>query len=347
MGSTRLNFVFACYQFLVVGRLGAGACAFMLPAILFSCSKSSIQTIRPELPVGAVDTTPVIESPVGWRKSDLPGNRKIYGLELYLLNRNDDNSFKAACLAIDPLRVSFNPVLVTRNKTLAEIYKEQSGKIAAINGGYFGSNVSYSLVKSGGRLMSDNIRSLNRVVNGISDTYYPTRGAFGISSSGVPEIKWVYTLDDGRLFAYPHPSLNTPAGGVRTKPGVLYPANGVSWDVLNAIGGSPVLVYDGQVRITADEELINIDNDSRRARSAIGYTADGKVLLVAVQGDDVTGNTGVDLQGLAELMLSLRCKAALNLDGGGSTSMVVGEEEVISPSGNSARGIMSAIILKK
>lgn len=56
-------------------------------------------------------------------------------------------------------------------------------------------------------------------------------------------------------------------------PSSSFPAGGTIWDMNSAIGGSPLLIKNNSINITDNEELIVIDNNSSRARSAIGYTA--------------------------------------------------------------------------
>jgi exopolysaccharide biosynthesis protein len=59
----------------------------------------------------------------------------------------------------------------------------------------------------------------------------------------------------------------------------------------------------------------------RTARSAIGITRDGKVLLVTC--DNRNGSIGASAGEMAEIMLSLGAYQAMHLDGGGSTTMAV------------------------
>jgi Phosphodiester glycosidase len=58
-------------------------------------------------------------------------------------------------------------------------------------------------------------------------------------------------------------------------------------------------------------------------RTAVGVTANNKLLLMTVDGRQPGFSEGVNLQELANLMLSHGAKDAINLDGGGSTQMVM------------------------
>jgi exopolysaccharide biosynthesis protein len=110
-----------------------------------------------------------------------------------------------------------------------------------------------------------------------------------------------------------------------------------------------MLVYNNEVRITDKEELIVIDNGSPRPRSGIGHTTGGIVLLVAVQGDNfVSGYSGLSIPEFASMMKELGCSFAMNLDGGGSTSLLVGGTQTVKPSATGVeRPVVSVLMIKK
>lgn len=77
----------------------------------------------------------------------------------------------------------------------------------------------------------------------------------------------------------------------------------------------------------------------------MGYRADGTLVLLIVDGRQVASR-GVYLEELAAMMLELGCIEAINLDGGGSSTLVVNGTLLNRPEGNtSQREIMSAIVL--
>ena len=99
-------------------------------------------------------------------------------------------------------------------------------------------------------------------------------------------------------------------------------------DLLQA---GPLLVHDGLPALNGDAEGFSagsrqFDSDitaGRYPRAALGVTADRRILSVACDGraDD---ETGLSLPELAEALVALGAVSALNLDGGGSTSLVCG-----------------------
>jgi exopolysaccharide biosynthesis protein len=70
----------------------------------------------------------------------------------------------------------------------------------------------------------------------------------------------------------------------------------------------------------------------RHPRTAMGVRADGTWVLVVVDGRRPTVSIGMTLAELAELMKSLGCKDALNLDGGGSSTLYLYGQVVNTPS---------------
>jgi exopolysaccharide biosynthesis protein len=132
-------------------------------------------------------------------------------------------------------------------------------------------------------------------------------------------------------------------------PSELFPMGGKVWEIQSAIGGSPQLLKDGKVAISDTAEMIVINNKTSRPRSAIGYTNNNIVLLLAVEGDNsVGGYEGVNLLDLSNILVSLGCQDAINLDGGGSTSMVVSSQQLVRPGDNGIeRPVISAVLIKK
>jgi hypothetical protein len=113
-----------------------------------------------------------------------------------------------------------------------------------------------------------------------------------------------------------------------------------------AVSGGPRLVTDGQVNINSVEEQFRSDVTQGRApRTAIGITADNQILLVTVDGRQNNYSMGMTLEQLAQLMIDLGAVQAMNLDGGGSTTMVVDDMLVNRPSDGSQRAVSSALLV--
>lgn len=112
------------------------------------------------------------------------------------------------------------------------------------------------------------------------------------------------------------------------------------------IGGGPRIVADGVISITGEQERFQADVLKGRApRTALGITADNRLLLVTVNGRQPGISVGVTLHELAELMIDLGAVDAMNLDGGGSTTMVIRNRVLNLPSDGVERSVSNAIVV--
>jgi hypothetical protein len=111
--------------------------------------------------------------------------------------------------------------------------------------------------------------------------------------------------------------------------------------VTAAIGGSTVLVQGGQIVLGACSGAIC----SRNPRTAIGLTADGRVVLIVVDGRQ-TASVGMSLVELANFFQRLGVESAMNLDGGGSSTLVVKGRVMNHPSDGFERSVTNALLVR-
>lgn len=110
----------------------------------------------------------------------------------------------------------------------------------------------------------------------------------------------------------------------------------------DALGGGPNLVSSGAVNVTLSAEGFDSSYANKNPRTALGY-AGTKLLLVTVDGRTSAG-VGMTLDELAQYMIALGCSNAMNLDGGGSTTMWTSAGGVQNtPSDGSQRPVTSAL----
>ncbi len=108
-----------------------------------------------------------------------------------------------------------------------------------------------------------------------------------------------------------------------------------------AVGGKTVLVRDGQVQ--------DVPDDKSDPRSAIGFSADGHTMFLMTVNGRQRGSRGLTLRELAGLMQQIGAFNAINLDGGGSSTMLArkpgdaGAEVVNHPSNGFERPVPNAI----
>jgi hypothetical protein len=92
-------------------------------------------------------------------------------------------------------------------------------------------------------------------------------------------------------------------------------------NVPDALGGGPVIVRDGKPIFRSLEGFTTDQLAYRHPRTGVGQTADGRILLVAVDGRQPGYSTGLTNFELALAMMRMGCVTASALDAGGSTTM--------------------------
>ena len=111
------------------------------------------------------------------------------------------------------------------------------------------------------------------------------------------------------------------------------------------LGGYPMLLRSG-APVAEEEGLRPPFSATRHPRSAVALRPDGTVLLVAVDGRAPGHSAGMSLQELAAFLRTLGATEALNLDGGGSTALVLGDSVVSRPSDAAGeRPVANALLL--
>lgn len=113
------------------------------------------------------------------------------------------------------------------------------------------------------------------------------------------------------------------------------------------VGGFPELVRQGVRMSEADNAGQSAFAGERHPRTAVGHDAQGNLWLVVVEGRQPGRSAGMTLTELTNLMESLGSRGALNLDGGGSSVMVLNGRPVSRPSGpQGERPVANALVVK-
>ena len=184
----------------------------------------------------------------------------------------------------------------SREKPTAMIQRLDA--LAGVNGGYFASSGGpLGVVYKGGKLVSPHVGRR------------PPRTTLGVMKDKHIEMDQMVA-----------------------KKGQLASRSGQTWsDVQLALGGGPRLLRRGKVALTTDEEELGPSgNDITRStsRTAVATTRDGKVLIVTASGYQDNHMQGMRLEELAGELLRHGGQEAMNLDGGSSTTMAIGDQVV-------------------
>ena len=162
-----------------------------------------------------------------------------------------------------------------------------------------------------------------------------SRGLFGVDKDGVPGVYWSFTPEHGTVYVYDQPIPSTAGEKVCSAGSTSYPCPPASWVPFNAVTCGPVLLKDGKCPISAEKTAKGYWKTNYELwaddiygvaqhpdRTAVGYKADGSIILLVCDGRIGASDGATTLQ-MAKILRGLGCIGALNLDGGGSTGMWV------------------------
>lgn len=113
----------------------------------------------------------------------------------------------------------------------------------------------------------------------------------------------------------------------------------------SAVGGGPLLVAAGKAVFRANEAFDPSDLNARTARSAVGQLADGRIVLVSVEGGRVAYSAGMTDYELAVALVRLGAVTGMALGGGTPSSMAFDGALLTRPSSGAEAPISDALLL--
>jgi Phosphodiester glycosidase len=116
--------------------------------------------------------------------------------------------------------------------------------------------------------------------------------------------------------------------------------------IVAAVGGGPQIVRDGAPVFRAGEAFTSNQLGLRAPRSAVGQLADGRIVLVAVDGREPGYSVGMTNFELAQALVRLGARTGMALDSGGSTTMAFDGTLLNRPSDGSERRISTALMFE-
>ncbi|MEO6412084.1 MAG: phosphodiester glycosidase family protein [Pedococcus sp.] len=146
-----------------------------------------------------------------------------------------------------------------------------------------------------------------------------------------------------------------PGDRVRTQTSLTDGRQPLARPGASVLNGGPELVRDGQVHVTQQQDgMVHPGEPSfaygwvlqRNPRTFAGVDAQGRTLLVTVDGRQL-GQLGLSIPETASVARSLGMVDAINLDGGGSTAMVVDGTLISHPSDAAGeRAVGDAVVVR-
>jgi exopolysaccharide biosynthesis protein len=242
-----------------------------------------------------------------------------------------------------------------RRLTPTEFYQKNNHPLLVVNCSFFSfaTDQNLNVVIKNGKLIGYNEETIAAKGKDRLTYFHSFFGAFGISKNRNADIAWVYTDSSKKIpFASQRPIHffrdsveNINLNYVKNKTRKNSPSF-QKWKMKTAIGGGPVLLQDGEVKITNNEErkfggkAVN----NPEPRTAIGYTKDQKIIILVCEGRSADA-AGLSLVQLAKIFKDLGCVEALNLDGGGSSCMLINGKETNTPSSKGVQRPVTSVFL--
>jgi hypothetical protein len=240
-----------------------------------------------------------------------------------------------------------------RRFTPTQFYKKNNKPLAVVNTTFFSfqTNQNLNLVIRNKELLAYNSHTIPLRGADTLQHLYRLRSAIGISKNRRADIAWTIT-DSSKKYSY---------ASQKVLPGFKIPDPLLSlnqlkkasagsfkkWKMETAVGGGPVLLQNSEILITNEEERMFAGKaiQDKHPRTAMGYTADGNLIILVVQGRTPGIADGVTLPQLAQILKDLGCIEALNLDGGGSSCLLINGKETITPSDKEGQRAVPAVFI--
>jgi hypothetical protein len=236
-----------------------------------------------------------------------------------------------------------------RRFTPTQFYEQKQKPLLVVNGTFFSfaTNSNLNVVIKNGNLVSYNLHTIPGKGKDTLTYVHPFASAIGISKKRKADVAWTYTDSSLRKpyaiqvpFSLRKDSINSFSLDDAMKATTLvFGHDGKSikelktWKMKTAIGGGPVLLQQGNIKITNEQELKFAGKaiSDAHPRTCMGYTNDGRLIVMVIQGRSKDA-AGATLLQEAILLKNIGCVEALNLDGGGSSCMLINGKETIKPS---------------
>lgn len=254
-----------------------------------------------------------------------------------------------------------------RRLTPSEFFERNNKPLLVVNTTFFSyeTNQSLNLVIKDGKLLSYNTHSLPGKGKDTLTYRHPFGSAIGLSKKGKPDVAWTYTDSlSGKVYFIPASipafkdsvnnfSLTTAKdrttiiqndyAGKHSKKSASFR----KWNIKTAVGGGPVLLQNGVIRITNNEELKFTGKaiEDKHPRTAMGYTKDQKLIFLVIQGRFPGIAEGATLGQEAQILKDIGCVEALNLDGGGSSCLLINGKQTIQPSDKQGQRPVPAVFI--
>ena len=296
-------------------------------------------------------------SQLKWKNVDslfqpLPPSVHVYFTD----DKIDTGAFRAYYLVADLKDKNLNFTTDTtykRRLTPSQFYQKNNNPLVVVNGTFFSfqTNQNLNVVIKNGKLVSYTAPIKGSGKDSLKYNY-SYKGAIGISKKRKADVAWIKTDSTKRYAMAAQYPLTSKGNLIAVKKGSVTESRASSnelfskWKMKTAIGGGPVLLQNGEIKVTNNEERMFAGKgiNDKHPRTAMGYTRDNKLIILVIEGRN-SNALGANLTQEAQIFKDLNCLEALNLDGGGSSCLLINGKETIKLSDKTQRPVPAVFII--
>ena len=297
-----------------------------------------------------------------WKNVDSMYGPLPEGVHVFFTDQKIDNlPFRAFYVIADlkNKKLDFSTdTTLGRRLTPQQFYEKNDHPLVVVNTTFFSFQTSQNLnvVVRDGDLVGYNVHTLSGRGKDTLTYRHPFGSAIGISKKRKADVAWLLTDSSSQKILASQKAIPFLKESV-IKPGTKYILQKTStpyfkgfekWKMKTAVGGGPVLIQDGDIKISNNEELKFAGKaiNDKHPRTAMGYTAGNQLIILVIEGRNNEA-AGAGLITEAQILKDLGCVEALNLDGGGSSCLLVNGKETISPSDKKQRAVPAVFMIRE
>ncbi len=242
---------------------------------------------------------------------------------------------------------------LNRRLTPTQYFEKDNHPLLVVNCTFFEfiHNSNLNVVMKDGKLLAYNNETISGKGKDTLIYQHVFGSAIGIDRKRNADVAWLLT-DSAKSIAY---ASQTPIKAIKDSSAkhdfnfYYNYSNFSKWKMQTAVGGGPVLLQNGEIKITNNEELKFAGKaiNDKHPRTSMGYTKDGKLIIMVIEGRFPNKAEGATLEQEAKMLKDIGCIEALNLDGGGSSCMLINGKQTITPSDKEGQRPVPAVFIIK
>jgi len=235
--------------------------------------------------------------------------------------------------------------------TPSQYYEQERKPLLVMNCTFFEfvRNSNQNIVVKDGKMAAFQVHSIAGRGKDTLTYRHAFGSAIGITKNRKADVAWIYNDSSA---AYPYASqsvIDNFRDSIQNLSRNTMLSKGAfkKWKMKTAVGGGPVLLQNGEVLVTNNQEIKFTGKaiNDKHPRTTMGYTADGKLIFLVIEGRFPNKAEGATLTQVANMLKQIGCVEGLNLDGGGSSCLLINGKETIKPSDKEGQRAVPAVVL--